>query len=88
MRNAHDQHRNPFLLDPRNHPEIADPPPPIPGMLADQRATDLARVVERCDPFLERPDDPSGDLPIQLAQFLCRFRQELNRPDQARLSAC
>jgi hypothetical protein len=88
MRHAHHQHRNPFVLDLRNHPVIADPPPPISGMLADQGATDQARVVERGYPFLKRPDDPRGDLPVQLAQFLCRFRQELNRPDQARPSVC
>ena len=88
MRHPDDQHRNSLVFNPSNHPVIPDPPAPISGMLANQCATDLAWVVQRSDPFLKRPDDPRRDLSIQLAQFLCRLGQELNRPDQALLSAC
>ena len=57
-------------------------------MLVNQCPADQARVVERRDPFLKRLDDPRRDLSIQLAQFLWRLGQGLNRPDQALFSTC
>jgi len=66
MRHAHDQHRDPLVLDPRHHAVITDAPAPVSGMLADQRAADRSRIVERGDAFFERLDDPRRDLPVEL----------------------
>ncbi len=67
MRHAHDQYRDPLVLDPRHLAIIADPPAPISGMLADQRAAGRSRVVERADALFERLDDPRREPPVENA---------------------
>jgi hypothetical protein len=52
MRHAHDKDRDTLIYDACDHAIVTDPPAPITFMLALQRRSQRARILQRGDPRL------------------------------------
>lgn len=78
------QHDQPCILDPADHPQVADPVTPEPRQLASQRLAASARIAGRG--ILDIGEQPRRGLAIEFLEGTFGTRAEINPPGQARAS--